>query len=75
MGAVTEVTVLCKDTLSCTCMNTHSVLAVQLDWEEFVTVLIENTTGITVNASEVVIVQTPTYFTNLTDVFNAVNER
>lgn len=45
-----------------------------LDWEEFVFNLLENTTNITVNASEVVIVQTPTYFTNLTEVFNAAND-
>ena len=47
----------------------------QLDWEEFVTVIVENTTNITVNASEPVIVRTPTYFTNLTDIFAAANER
>jgi endothelin-converting enzyme len=45
-----------------------------LDWEAFVTVIVENTTNITVNASEPIIVRTPTYFTNLTDVFAAANE-
>ena len=39
------------------------------------TVIVENTTNITVNASEPIIVRTPTYFTNLTDVFAAANER
>ena len=41
----------------------------------FVSELFQNTTNITVNASEVVIVRTPTYFTNLTKVFSAANER
>ena len=47
----------------------------QLHWEEFVSDILENTTNITVNASEVVIVRTPTYFTNLTDIVSAANDR
>ena len=47
----------------------------QLDWEEFVSDILENTTNITVNASEVVIVRTPTYFANLTDILSAANDR
>ena len=47
----------------------------QLDWEEFVSVIVENTTNITINASEPIIVRTPTYFTNLTDIFAGTNER
>ena len=38
-------------------------------------VIVENTTNITVNASEVVVVRTPSFFGNLTDVFAAANER
>lgn len=47
----------------------------QLDWDKFVSELLRVTANMTVNASEVVIVRTPTYFANLTNVFSAANER
>ena len=37
--------------------------------------MLENTTNITVNANEKIIVLTPTYFANLTDIISSANER
>ena len=45
----------------------------QLDWVTFVSTILNGTVNVT--GSEEIIVQTPTYFDNLTQVFDAANER